>query len=112
MSEAELLVVEDAFQISGRGLLVVPDFAHAAGSWRGGSTTAKVIRPDGTPLVARLSFHVAHFNIPDPSVPHTCRWRIVPTFPDLAKEDVPIGSRVFVPAAIVEAIVGGTTTIE
>jgi hypothetical protein len=104
MEEAELMVVSDSFQISGRGLVVVPDFAHAAASWKGGSEMATVIRPDGSSIRAKLNLHVAHFNIPDPTAPPERRWRIVPAFPDLGKEDVPVGSRVLASRPVVDAL--------
>lgn len=106
MERAELLVVSDSFQISGRGLVVVPDFPSTASEWRGGSEEAVVERPDGSLLVTRLDLHIAHFNIPDPTVPLEGRWRIVPTFPTLRRENVPVGSRVLVSASVAEAIKG------
>ncbi|MEG3149544.1 hypothetical protein U1769_06555 [Sphingomonas sp. ZT3P38] len=104
MDRAELLVVSDSFQISGQGLVVVPDFTSIASEWRGGSEMATIQRPDGSSLVSRLNLYTAHFNIPDPTAPLENRWRIVPTFPDLQTGDVPIGSRVLVSKAVVEAI--------
>jgi hypothetical protein len=104
MDQAELLVVSDSFQVSGQGLVVVPDFASTASEWRGGSENATIERPDGSSLVSRLNLYIAHFNIPDPAVPLENRWRIVPTFPDLGKDDVPVGSRVLVSKAVADAI--------
>lgn len=111
MDRAELLAVTDTFQISGQGLVVMPDFAAAQGTWKGGTTPATVVRPDGSTLEAKLNLHIAHFNIPDPTVPLERRWRIVPTFPDLRKDDVPAGSRVLVAQEVVEAISGPETAI-
>lgn len=110
MDQAELLVVSDSFQISGQGLMVVPDFPSPASDWRGGSETATVVKPDGSHLTARLNLHIAHFNIRDPNAPLENRWRLVPTFPDLQKDDVPIGSRVLIPTTVVEAIRGSGST--
>ena len=106
MDEAELLVVADSFQISGRGLVVAPDFAAAAADWKPGVETATILRPDGSSLLASLNLYVAHFNIPDPAASLESRWRVVPAFPDLTKADVPIGSRVMVARRVVEAITG------
>lgn len=106
MDQAELLVVADSFQISGQGLVVVPDFASSTSKWRGGSETATIEKPDGTSVLARLNLYVAHFNIPDPAASLENRWRIVPTFPDLGREDVPIGSRILVSKTVVKAITG------
>jgi len=109
MDQAELLVVSDSFKISGQGLVIVPDFSSTASGWRGGGEVATIQRPDGSSLVSRLNLYTAHFNIPDRSAPLESRWRIVPTFPDLQKDDVPIGSRVLVSKAVVEAIRGRET---
>ena len=106
MDQAELLIVSDSFQITGQGLVVVPDFTSTASEWHGGGEMATIERPDGSSLVSRLTLYTTHFNIPDPTTPSERRWRIVPTFPDLHKEDVPIGSRVLVSKAVVEAIRG------
>ena len=106
MDQAELLVVSDSFQITGQGLVVIPDFASTTSEWRGGTEEATILRPDGTTLPARLNLFTAHFNIPVPTVPLEKRWRIVPTFPDLRSDDVPVGSRILVSAAVVEAIRG------
>ncbi|WP_157082253.1 hypothetical protein [Sphingomonas pruni] len=106
MDQAELLVVTDSFQISGQGLVVVPDFASTASEWRGGAEMATIQRPDGSSLVSRLNLYTAHFNIPDPTAPLESRWRIVPTFPELKADDVPIGSRVLVSKVVVDAIRG------
>ena len=108
MDQAELLVVTNSFQISGQGLVVVPDFPSAASDWRGGSEIAIVVKPNGSHFTARLNLNIAHFNIRDPHAPFENRWRIVPTFPDLRSEDVPIGSRVLVPTTVAEAIKGAS----
>ncbi|TKT69071.1 hypothetical protein [Aquamicrobium sp. LC103] len=104
MDQVQLLTVEDSFQISGQGLVVLPDFPSPPSNWRGGSEMATVVKPDGSRLTAHLNLFTAHFNIRDPQVPLEKRWRIVPTFPDLQREDVPIGSQVLVSASVVEAI--------
>ena len=106
MDQAELLIVSDSFQITGQGLVVVPDFTSTTSEWHGGGEMATIERPDGSSLVSRLTLYTTHFNIPDPTTPSERRWRIVPTFRDLHKEDVPIGSRVLVSKAVVETIRG------
>lgn len=105
-TDAELLEVADTFQISGLGLVVVPDFSVPKTVWRGRTVSACVLRPDGSQLRADLSLHVSHFNIRDPSAPLDRRWRVVPTFPRLTKDEVPIGSRVFVEVDVVNALGG------
>ena len=54
MDQAELLIVSDSFQITGQGLVVVPDFTSTASEWHGGGEMATIERPDGSSLVSRL----------------------------------------------------------
>ncbi len=101
----ELLTVTDNFQISGQGLAVVPDFSVPSVPWQT-STSAVVVKPGGEQIVATLILHLTHFNIRDRSESMDRRWRVVPTFPTLTKEDVPVGSRVFVDLITVAALKG------
>ena len=84
-----LTTVEDAFEITGRGLIVVPgplakDFPGAA------KLLAELRRPDGSVLSAPLQ--VQHFFQTPP--PKEYRWGCV--FPTLSKRDVPAGTEVWV----------------
>lgn len=101
--KAELLMVADLFQISGRGLVVMPDFSVPA-HWTETQTDASILLPNGNSMAARLNLTVTHFNIPDLETPSDLRWRVTPTFPDLTKRDVPIGSRVMIDANIADQL--------
>ncbi len=95
---SELLEVTDTFQISGQGLVMMPDFSLK--KLPISTVEAVVLKPDGGKRTSALNLHSTHFNIRDPSVSVDRRWRIVPTFPGLTKADVPIGSRIFVDTRI------------
>jgi hypothetical protein len=83
-----ILIVEDTFEISGRGLIVVPgpvleDYDGPA------ELPVEIKRPDGSVLRATLHFTQA-FLIPPPKIR---RWELI--FRRLAKSDVPIGSEIW-----------------
>jgi len=106
--QCELLAVTDTFQISGQGLVLLPDFSVPEEGWKPVSVEATIVTPDGERRVASLRLHVANFNIPDPTVPSERRRRILATFCDLNREDVPVGSRVFVDLDTAAALKGDT----
>jgi hypothetical protein len=100
MAEIELLTVQQAFQLQGIGLAIVPDFSVPKAGWKDGTYQVLVVKPNGQQIKADANFHVWHFNIPDPSVPHDKRWRVIVSFPSLTKDDLPAGSRILsVPSA-------------
>jgi len=101
----ELLTVEERFQLS-TGLVVVPDFSVPDG-WKVRSEDVIVVLPDGKHREAKATLAVAHFRIPDPTASPDRRWRLVVTFPTMSKEDVPVGSKVMVPASLRAAIQPG-----
>ena len=101
--KAELLTVADLFQISGQGLVVMPDFSVPA-HWTETQVDASILLPDGNSIAARLSLTVTHFNIPDLETSSDRRWRVTPTFPGLTKRDVPIGSRVMIDSDIADQL--------
>jgi hypothetical protein len=52
------------------------------------------VKPNGEQFEADANFQVAHFNIRDPPVRLDRRWRVVNSFPSLAKDDLPAESRI------------------
>ncbi len=96
MERVELLTVEECFQLSHVGLVVVPDFSVPCGRWKNFSETVVVIRPDGREFEANAQFNMSHFNIPDPDVSVDKRWRVLVSLPDGKKNEVPIGSKILV----------------
>jgi hypothetical protein len=94
MAQTELMTVEQAFQLQGVGLTVLPDFSVPKAGWKNGARRVRVVKPDGEQLEADANFHAWHFKLRDPSAPVDKRWRVVISFPFLTKEDVPAGSRI------------------
>ena len=69
MGWAELLTVEQVFQLRGIGLTVIPDFSVPKAGWKNGAHRVRVVKPNGEDLEADANFHVWHFNIRDPAAP-------------------------------------------
>ncbi|WP_092021729.1 hypothetical protein [Marinobacter zhejiangensis] len=100
MYSFELLNVEDHFQLGNIGLTVVPSLSVAGtGRWNDFHTTMKVIAPDGTESVHQAHVGTWHFNIRDVKAGIDCRWRIVISFPEADKAQIPVGSIVYVSEA-------------
>ena len=87
-----LMTVEDRFQIASRGLVVVPgplteDIVGPA------SLSVELRRPDGSLTHAPLQ--IEHQFLTPPST--ECRWACV--FAMLSKQDVPVGTEIWVEVA-------------
>jgi hypothetical protein len=96
MNQSELLTVEESFMIDQLGLVVIPDFSVPNNDWKPSEEAVTIRRPDGSECQAVAKFNHSHFNIPDPTVPIDRRWRVTICILNVAKEDVPIGSRLLV----------------
>lgn len=107
MDYIELLVVEERFQLTSDMLIVVPDFPVPKGRWTDLEGDVEINTPDGDKFIAAARLTLAHFNIRDPDVIAEKRWRVLLKLPGLSKEQIPVGSRVFGPAALVEAVTRG-----
>jgi hypothetical protein len=83
-----LVIVEDAFAISGRGVVIAPDVDLGDGSPR--QLTVELRRPDGTSCVAEA---VAQVPFVDP--PRAPVLRHVLRFAALGKSDLPIGTEIW-----------------
>lgn len=103
MKKQELLVVEDTFQITGRGVVISPDFS-VPDRWTEHNEVVTIQFPDGTEHSASAYFGRAHFQIPDPVVSVDRRWRILVTFRDLSKDQIPLGSRIYASRDICELL--------
>jgi hypothetical protein len=91
--DVELLTVQDHFDMTGRGLVLLPDFDVPDG-WRDRSDTVIVVTPDGERQEFLAHFSIVHFNISDPNVDSKGRWRVSVSLPTASKSTVPIGSKV------------------
>jgi hypothetical protein len=103
MSRVELLTVENSFQISGLGVVIIPDFSVPDG-WQHRKESVTVATPDGEQFEAIAQFNIWHFNIPDPEVSDDRRWRVVVLLPDRTKDELPAGSRIMVSPELRDAI--------
>jgi hypothetical protein len=94
MKRTSLLTVVDHFQISGIGLVVMPDFS-VPDDWRNVEETVLVETPTGR-LALLAQFSQTHCKSLDIAAPLDRRWRVVMSFPTATKEQVPVGSVVHV----------------
>ena len=97
----KLLTVEDRFLITRLGLVVVPgpllpEFAGPV------TLTAELWRPDGTSIEAPLSISYFFFVPP----PKERRW--VCRFQSLGKEDVPVGTEIWLEEGVPDQGQGGS----
>ena len=107
MNPIELLTVEGSFQITGRGLVVRPDFAVPNG-WKNRSETVVVVRPDGQQQEATGEFSLSHFKPLDSKVSVDKRWRVVLMLKDYKSNELPIGSKILVSHETRDALVPHT----
>jgi hypothetical protein len=87
--------VQDGFAMKHSGLTLVPDFP-AHDKWNNFETQVLVITPSGEQKEFQANFQMWHFNFRDPGVDISRHWRIVVSLPYASKEDVPVGSRIWV----------------
>jgi len=104
MSRVELLTVEDCFLIEGRGLVVIPDFSVPNG-WKNRTESVTVVRPDGQQCQGEAQFSMSHFRLLDPNALIDKRWRITVLLQNWKKEELPVGSKIFVSQQAKDAIV-------
>ena len=64
MADKLLLVVEDSFQLSGRGATVAPFVSPdlLGTNTSGHKSTVRLVRPDGTKEITEATFYWEHFN--------------------------------------------------
>jgi hypothetical protein len=107
MYEHKLLTVEEHFQLTNIGLTVYPDFSVPAnGKWNDFFTESKVVCPNGTESIHKIHIGTWHFNFRDPKVSIDKRWRVVISFPDSDKVQIPIGSAIYVSTSDYLTIMG------
>ena len=99
-----LMTIEDLFQIEHLGLVVVPDFSVPDGKWSDQTHMVTIEPPSGERFDTEAVFGLSHFNIRDPEVSIDRRWRVTVRMPEMLKEQIPIGSKVFTSAEIVATL--------
>ncbi|QYO67524.1 hypothetical protein [Leptolyngbya sp. 7M] len=92
-----LLTVEQAFTLTGRGVIVAPEIpVDQAPATLPSSVTLK--RPDGTTVTTKAAFHIAH--IQTRSVEHTLEILRNPCYTCLLKDideaAVPVGTEIWI----------------
>lgn len=100
----ELMQVQDCFALKRDGLTLVPDFPLPHREWNNLDAQVLVITPDGEQKEFQAKFTLCHFNILFPSVDINCHWRIVVSLPQASKEDMPVGSKIWVTRDIQKAL--------
>ncbi len=107
MFELKLLTVDDHFLIAKVGLVVMPDFSIPQnGSWRDFATQVKIVTLKGKETEMKMRASLWHFNPLDPNVSTDKRWRVVLSFPEATKEQIPLRSQVFVSSSDFYRIMG------
>lgn len=97
MLEKLLSEIEETFQIPGRGLVIAPDFCVPnLKMWENFATNIEIETNNGARKQFIANFELSHFEFRDSNVSTDKRWRIVLSLPGAAKEDVPIGSQIYV----------------
>ena len=87
----KLLDVEDRFLISGRGVVLYPDFPlPPEGRFRPFAEPVLLVRPDGSRAEFEAGFQKAHFRLSDGG----SLWAVVVTL-KAEKADVPVGSELY-----------------
>jgi hypothetical protein len=103
MNRVELLTVKDSIQISGRGVVVIPDFSVPDG-WQNRTDSVTVAKPDGHQFEAKAQFSMSHANVSGSQISIDKRWRVVLILLDRTKDELPAGSRILVSPELRDAI--------
>ena len=99
--------MEERFEISGLGLVLVPDFPVPEDRWKNFVGKVVVLKPDGGKCEATAHFNMSHRCFGDSGVPVEKRWRVVVSLPDGTKEGVPVGSKILVSPEVRDRIATG-----
>jgi hypothetical protein len=107
VDKVELMKVEEAFMIESIGLVLAPSFTlPPEGKWKNIQERVTVETPDGNTIIADALFSIAHFNIKDPTVSASKSWPILVSLTGVAKENVPVGSTLYVSHSTKIAVTG------
>lgn len=87
--ETYILKVDDTFEIEKRGIIVVPDLSSDKYRFDQ-KEQIKIIKPDGTELNCEASFQISFVDPVPKQLKYTC------LIHGILKNDVPIGSKIFV----------------
>jgi hypothetical protein len=104
MKQVELLTVTDSFDITGRGVVVLPDFSVPRDGWKDRKEDFTILTPTGQAHEATALVSLTHFTFSDPTISAEKRWRVVVMIQGRKKEEIPIGSRLFFSREITDAL--------
>jgi hypothetical protein len=88
MSDLFLCSIEDTFQVTGRGLMVAPQFAASEYCFAE-NQRVRVVLENGRSFECRASFQIPH-QTPAPKILSYCCALL-----DVAKDSVPVGSQLW-----------------
>src|SRR4051812_42683619 len=77
MSRVHLLTVEDCFNVTGRGVILTPDFSVPQRAWQNQTESVTIVPPSGPEFETTAQFNLTHLSIRNPKVPLDKRWRIL-----------------------------------
>lgn len=107
MDKVELMKIEETYKIEGRGLILAPSFElPPSGKWENITEQVLIQTPRGEEIIADAMFSVAHLNVKDPNVSISKRWPLIVSLNGISKENVPVGSLVFVSIETKYAVAG------
>ncbi|MET1079031.1 MAG: hypothetical protein ABWY06_13540 [Pseudomonas sp.] len=89
------LQVQDAFQVTGQGLVVVPDIPIPP-RFANFTDMVTVEPPDSAPFQAQADFFLSHFS--------PGGFKLLITFRELPKESLPIGSNILASESVADRI--------
>jgi hypothetical protein len=95
MSYLELTRIEAAFEIGGRGVLIMPDFPAPLQGWQNRSETVLIEITAGQEFEVEAQINLMHIN-GGALMAVEMRWRVAIFFPNRKESEFPIGSKIFV----------------
>jgi hypothetical protein len=107
MPLVEILTIDRTFEINQNSvqmLILRPDFPSPERGWRDRQESVMVLTPDGHQIPATAQLSMTHVNISDPEALMSERWRVTISLTDRTSSEVPIGSKILVPAEIKEEL--------
>ena len=103
MDYIELLTVEDCFQITDKGIVVMPNFPVPR-DWKNRKAEVVIQATTGQEFKTTAQLDRVHFRIANPTVPAEHRWRVTITFQDLSKRQLPPGTQILAPIELCELL--------
>lgn len=103
MDYVELLTVRECFQLTGKGVVVLPDFSIPS-NWEDREEEVVVQTVFGKAFKTVAQLNRTHFQIANPTVPAEYRWRLTITFQNLRKDELPPGTTILASKQLCELL--------